>query len=103
MLDDIEPVRDSDLTCCMSVAVGTKSSLDLTMRLVVVVVVVRRSVVVARLEPLKAAKGSSMIEPTLESGVDSLSALIMFLIKMPDYSKTKVSSDGGNFYLADCF
>lgn len=46
--EDMLPVRDSDLTCCMSVAVGMKSSLDLTVRLVVVVVVVLRSVVVAR-------------------------------------------------------
>lgn len=78
--DDMEPVRDSDLTCCISVALGIKSSLDLIVRLVVVVVVVLRSVVVARLEPLKAANGSLMIEPALESGVDSLSALIVSLV-----------------------
>lgn len=57
-----------------------KSSLDLTVRFVVVVVVVLRSVVVARLEPLKAASGSPMVEPALDRGVDSRSALIVFRV-----------------------
>lgn len=77
LVDEIEPVRDSERTCCMSVASGMKSSLDLIVRFVVVVVVVRRSVVVARplVEPAaKFANGSAAppdSEPELESGVDS--------------------------------
>lgn len=75
LVDEIEPVRDSERTCCMSVASGMKSSLDLIVRFVVVVVVVRRSVVVARplVEPPRLANGSAPPdnEPELESGVDS--------------------------------
>lgn len=67
--EDIEPVRDSDLTCCMSVADGIKSSLDFTVLLVVVVVVVRRSVVVALLAPVSEANGSPIIEPP-DNGVE---------------------------------
>lgn len=83
-MDEIEPVRDSDLTCCISVAVGIKSSLDFTVRFVVVVVVVRRSVVVALFVPLNDWPTSgSPISEALDRGVDvcsRCSELMMLLV-----------------------